>query len=147
MPDSYQILGVTEKSSKTEIKSAFRRLAKQYHPDLNKTPGAVIKFRELNVAYNEVLQKAPDIPLEAVPEAPRTKVVWASWTSGMVWVATVWLSKEEALCGDQIKVKYRKRYGEGESSFRLNIPAGVTDYQFLECTHNEGHFNFIIAIA
>ena len=54
----YDILGVSKKASSDEIKSAYRRLAKQYHPDLH--PGdaaAAEKFKEINEA-NEILSDA-----------------------------------------------------------------------------------------
>ena len=48
--DYYKILGVSKNSTKEEIKAAYKKLAKQYHPDLNKSPDAAEKFKEINEA-------------------------------------------------------------------------------------------------
>lgn len=49
--DYYEVLGVSKDASDKEIKSAFRKLAKQYHPDVNKEPDAADKFKEAQEAY------------------------------------------------------------------------------------------------
>jgi len=50
----YEILSVSRSASDAEIKRAYHQLARQYHPDLNKDPGAEERFKEINEAY-EVL--------------------------------------------------------------------------------------------
>ena len=50
----YETLGVSENASADEIKKAYRKLARKYHPDINKDESAVEKFKEINAAY-EVL--------------------------------------------------------------------------------------------
>ena len=50
----YETLGVSENASADEIKKAYRKLARKYHPDINKEESAVEKFKEINAAY-EVL--------------------------------------------------------------------------------------------
>jgi len=49
--DYYEILGVSRESDKEEIKRAYRRLARKYHPDVNKEDGADERFKEINRAY------------------------------------------------------------------------------------------------
>ena len=52
--DYYEVLGISKGASEEEIKKAYRKMAKKYHPDVNKEPGAEEKFKEINEAY-EVL--------------------------------------------------------------------------------------------
>lgn len=47
----YETLGVSQNASADEIKKAYRKLARQYHPDINKEAGAEEKFKEINAAY------------------------------------------------------------------------------------------------
>ena len=54
MADFYQLLGVSRNADADTLKKAYRKLARQYHPDVNKEPGAEEKFKEIGRAY-EVL--------------------------------------------------------------------------------------------
>jgi molecular chaperone DnaJ len=49
--DYYKVLGVPKNSEKGDIKNAYRKLALQYHPDRNKSPGAEERFKEISEAY------------------------------------------------------------------------------------------------
>ncbi len=49
--DYYEVLGVSKDADQNEIKSAFRKLAKKYHPDVSKEPDAQEKFKEAQEAY------------------------------------------------------------------------------------------------
>ena len=53
--DYYSIMGVTRTASQDEIKRAYRKLAKKYHPDVSKEANAEVKFKEMQEAY-EVLK-------------------------------------------------------------------------------------------
>lgn len=52
--DYYEVLGLSKNASSDDIKKSYRKLAKKYHPDINKEAGAEEKFKEINEAY-EVL--------------------------------------------------------------------------------------------
>lgn len=70
--DNYVVLGVNSSATKKEIKIAYYDKSKQYHPDLNDSEDAAIKFQELNVAYeilsNDEARKEYDISRGIIPK-------------------------------------------------------------------------------
>jgi molecular chaperone DnaJ len=51
-PDYYEVLGVDRKASQEDIRKAYRKLARQYHPDTNKDPGAEERFKRISEAHD-----------------------------------------------------------------------------------------------
>ena len=47
----YDILGVTPDSDENEVKNSYRKLARKYHPDINKSPESTVKFKDILEAY------------------------------------------------------------------------------------------------
>ena len=59
MADLYRVLGVERDADPDRIKKAYKRLVRQYHPDVNQSPGAADRFQEIKKAY-EVLSDPED---------------------------------------------------------------------------------------
>lgn len=56
--DYYEILGVKRGATEAEVKSAYRKLARKFHPDVNKTKEAEQKFKDINEAYEVLSDKS-----------------------------------------------------------------------------------------
>lgn len=71
--DPYSVLGVNKNSSPEEIKTAYRNLAKKYHPDINKTAEAETKFKEVQNAYQQIKDGAKP---SGNPFGPQFHTIW-----------------------------------------------------------------------
>jgi hypothetical protein len=66
--DPYAVLGLNDNASKSDIRRAFRKLAKKYHPDVNHgDKAAEDHFKKLTAAYDELTGKTPGQPELAPP--------------------------------------------------------------------------------
>jgi molecular chaperone DnaJ len=73
--DYYEVLGLTKGASKEEIKKAYRKLSKQYHPDINKDDNAVDKFKEISEAYEVLSDDQKKAQYDQFGHANQTKVL------------------------------------------------------------------------
>lgn len=72
MDDDYAVLGLTPEATPAEVRAAYRRLAKRYHPD-TKPPNpkeASLKFAQITIAYDRIKDQKPSTPRRSAP--PRT---------------------------------------------------------------------------
>ena len=149
--DYYKTMGLSRDASDKDIKLAYRRLARKYHPDLNKEPNAEEQFKALGEAY-EVL-KDPEKrrqydqfgaePQQAPPYEWRTQAgpgpgVDSDWFESIFGGAGGFRNRPRG--GDDVHASIRVSLEEAYhgaskqivwqgSTLRIKIPAGVTDGQ------------------
>ena len=107
----YKTLGVERNASEKEIKQAYRRLARQYHPDVNKSSGAEEHFKEINEAYQVLSDRENRRKYDQLGDSwqrwqqqgARGGFDWSQWTAGFPG-------------GDRARVDYgdlRDLFGQG----------------------------------
>lgn len=91
--DYYQVMGLKKEASAAEIKTAYRRLARKYHPDLNKAPDAEMNFKALGEAYEVLkdpkkraqydhLQASEAMQQERADSPSGRAYAWSNWGDG-----------------------------------------------------------------
>ena len=135
--DPYQVLGVSPDASDEEIKRAYRRLAKKYHPDLNPgDPVAAKKMQQVNAAYEQI--KNP----EKAQQGPGAQGSYGSTGGygydpfGGAWQRTYQQSNQG---GDQYQNSAAQYIRFGQYREALNV--------LNACTERNAHWYYLSALA
>lgn len=128
--DYYDLLGIRRSASANEIGGAFRRMSKAYHPDLNKSPGAAERMKEINEAYDTLSDPQKRAAYDSeLDRARRTRTQTPhSWREnpspprrGPDVRISVSLAWEEALYGTELDLFVNGR------RLVVDIPGGIDD--------------------
>jgi len=84
MTDLYRVLGVTQRATDAEIKSAYRRLARRYHPDVSASPDANARFLKIGEAYRILSDPARRAMYDRGEPVTRRTTFYASQTAEVV---------------------------------------------------------------
>jgi hypothetical protein len=84
MTDLYRILGVSKKATDREIKSAYRKLARQFHPDVSTSPDANDRFTEINNAYHILVDPHRRAAYERGEDFDSHRIYYAAKTAEVI---------------------------------------------------------------
>eukprot|EP00250_Pteridium_aquilinum_P018195 c23983_g1_i2 orf=743-2374(-) len=128
--DYYSVLGVPKSATKQDIKGAYRKLARQYHPDVNKEAGAEDKFKEISAAY-EVL--SDDEKRSVYDRFGEAGIKGAAAGNGAGAYTTNPFDLFESIFGTSMGGGFNGMGGMGPSSFRTgsrSMPSQGEDLRF-----------------
>lgn len=137
MKNYFEVLQIPENSAREDIQAAYRKLAKQYHPDVNKSPGAHEKFCEISEAYEFLMNHWPKYIAESVKENG-TKQAYEDYVHTRDYEKFRQQAREKAYW--QAKMRYEKfkkqheafqESGLNDIALLLNITARLTGIIFM----------------
>lgn len=111
LPDYYKILQVPVNATATEIKAAYRRLAKLYHPDKNAIPEAEEKFKQIKEAYETLINTQRRLKYDAKRNKASTFTKTPEPRKKTPGKKTYQFTEEEARIRDFYRKEYQKKAG------------------------------------
>ncbi len=118
----YEILGVAKNATQDELKKAYRKLVRKYHPDVNKSPDATEKAAEINVAYEVLQDKEKRAEYDAMLENPFAYQHSAGSAQGGQ-------HSDYQDYADFFR-QYTTRQGQADGGFGQGEPFGQGDFRF-----------------
>jgi curved DNA-binding protein len=157
----YEVLGIAQGASEEEIKSAYRKLAKQYHPDLNQdNPDAEARFKEIGEAYERLTKPQPqaefqnqgfhqggfhfqfdgeDMHRQMFEHMMRMKREQEIRQQNADLQTTAHITLEQAFEGCEVDIDLRQL--DGSPKHRVSIPKGIAHGQRVRVTGGGLHRN------
>ena len=147
--DPYKVLGVSPGASDEEIKQAYRRLAKQYHPDRNPgDPVAAKKMQEVNAAYEQI--KNPDACRRTAQSGYGGQSYGGYGGFGYDPFGGAWQRQQQSYSGDQYQQAAYQYIRFGRYREALNVLSGVQEkdarWYYLSALANDGLGNQVTAL-
>ena len=130
----YQVLGLNSNATSDEIKKAYRKLSKIYHPDINKSPEAENKFKEISEAYQVLTGKSKETT--PPPRNPFNNFKQRRQPKAKNIIYNIEVSLEEAFSGVYKNVLLKKnkicKGCDGEGGIDKKLVTNVKDMERLE---------------
>jgi curved DNA-binding protein len=141
--DYYHILGVARDASQQDIQRAYRKLARQWHPDVNSDPEAEETFKRVNEAYETLSNPRKRAEYDEPPAAPGIRLedlfgnFFGGWASAVADIQVeLALSVEESYAGGPRHFTLRTLTGDREID--VELPPGIADGDMVRVPAGEG---------